>query len=79
MASRLQNHSWPRLMKVKDAAAYIGTSTTNLRRLVDQGHLAQPLVRHGERLWDIRDLDEHAEGLLRVGETRDGDWVGQTL
>ena len=66
-------------MKAKDAAAYIGTSTTNLRRLVDRGLVAQPFERNGERLWDIRDLDEHAESLSRVGEPIAGEWSGQAL
>lgn len=66
-------------MKANDAAAYIGTSPTNLRRLVEKGELAQPLLRGGERLWDIRDLDEHAESLARNGEPIASDWFGQAI
>lgn len=66
-------------MKAHDAATYIGTSPTNLRRLVNKGELAQPLLRGGERLWDIRDLDEHAESLARNGEPVSDDWSGQAI
>lgn len=66
-------------MKANDAANYIGTSPTNLRRLVSDGQLAQPLRRGGERLWDIRDLDEHAESLARCGEPIASDWSGQAI
>ena len=72
-------HSWPRLMKAIDAATYIGTSQTNMRRLVERGELAQPLLRGGERLWDIRDLDEHAESLARIGEPIASDWSGKSI
>lgn len=72
-------HTWPRLMKISDASAYIGTSTTNLQRLVEKGQLAQPLIRGGERLWDIRDLDEHAENLKRKDEVVANDWTGQAI
>ena len=71
--------AWPRLMKANDAARYIGASPTTLRRLVDHGMIAQPLERGGERLWDIRDLDEHAESLSRVGEPIVNDWSGQAI
>lgn len=79
MTKRNTIHAWPRLMKANDAAAYIGTSPTNLRRLVDKGELAQPLLRGGERLWDIRDLDEHAESLARNGEPIASDWFGKAI
>ena len=69
----------PRLMKARDAAAYIGTSETNFRRLVDAGQVAKPLLRGGERLWDVRDLDDHADRLSRDGEPIAGDWQGQAL
>lgn len=62
-------------MKAAEASAYIGTSQTNLRRLVERGKLAQPLVRGGERLWDIRDLDDHAESLRHEGAPTESDWV----
>lgn len=71
--------AWPRLMKARNAARYLGTSETTLRRLVDQGQIAQPLKRGSERLWDIRDLDEHAESLPRVGAPANDDWKGQAL
>lgn len=70
---------WPRLMKAKLAAAYIGTSTTHLRRLVETGLLAKPRERGGERLWHIDDLDDHADNLPRIGEPRRGDWTDQAL
>ena len=79
MARRRSIHAWPRLMKIADASSYIGTSPTNLRRLVNRGELAQPLIRGGERLWDIRDLDEHAENLKREGGPVADDWTGQSL
>ncbi|HIO03659.1 MAG TPA: hypothetical protein EYN14_17180 [Alphaproteobacteria bacterium] len=66
-------------MKVADAAAYIGTSGTNFRRLVDSGAIRQPLERGGERLWDIRDLDEHADSLPHCGEPLANEWAGQSL
>lgn len=66
-------------MKANEAASYIGTSPTNLRRLVERGEVAQPLRRGGERLWDIRDLDEHAESLSRDGQPVACDWTGQAL
>ena len=66
-------------MKAEDAASYIGTSPTNLRRLVQRGELAPPLLRGGERLWDIRDLDEHAESLSRSGDPVASDWSGQAI
>lgn len=71
--------AWPRLMKASDASRYIGTSETNFRRLVADGAVSQPLVRGGERLWDIRDLDEHAESLPRIGAPANDDWKGQAL
>jgi len=79
MARKPPIHSWPRLMKAPDAAAYIGTSPTNLRRLVENGLVAQPYERNGERLWDIRDLDEHADSLSRAGQPITDDWRGQAL
>lgn len=79
MTKRKTISAWPRLMKANDAAAYIGTSPTNLRRLVVRGELAQPLLRGGERLWDIRDLDEHAESLARNGEPIASDWSGKAI
>ncbi len=79
MTKRRSTYPWPRLMKAVDAANYIGTSATNFRRLVDRGQLAQPFERGGERLWDIRDLDEHAESLSRTGEPISGEWSGQAL
>ena len=66
-------------MKAPEAARYIGTSETTLRRLVAEGSVAQPLHRGGERIWDIRDLDEHVESLPRVGEPANHDWKGQAL
>lgn len=66
-------------MKVADAAAYVGASETHFRRLVDSGAIRQPLGRGGERLWDIRDLDEHADSLPRCGEPLVNEWAGQTL
>lgn len=71
--------AWPRLMKAPEAARYIGTSETTLRRLVAEGSVAQPLKRGGERVWDILDLDEHVESLPRVGEPANDDWKGQAL
>lgn len=79
MATKHSIHSWPRLMKISDASNYIGTSPTNLRRLVSRGELAQPLIRGGERLWDIRDLDEHAESLKREGVPVANDWAGHSI
>ncbi len=66
-------------MKAPDAAAYIGTSPTNLRRLVENGQVAPPRERNGERLWDIRDLDEHADSLSPDGQPIADDWRGQSL
>jgi hypothetical protein len=66
-------------MKITDASSYIGTSPTNLKRLVTRGELAQPLIRGGERLWDIRDLDEHAESLKRDGMPVANDWSGHAI
>jgi len=79
MTKRQAPHSWPRLMKISDASNYIGTSPTNLHRLVSRGQLAQPLIRGGERLWDIRDLDEHAESLKRRSDPVANDWTGQAI
>lgn len=79
MKNRLTISAWPRLMKASEAARYIGTSETTLRRLVAEGAVAQPLKRGGERVWDIRDLDEHVESLPRVGEPANNDWIGQAL
>ena len=49
----------PRLIRIKEAAAYLGMSTWKLRDLVQQGRLA---VIRGEGtyapwLFDVRDLD----------------------
>jgi hypothetical protein len=66
-------------MKAKDAATYIGTSETNLRRLVEAGQVPKPLERGGERLWDIRDLDDHVDSLSRVGQPIANEWAGQAL
>ena len=66
-------------MKASEAARYIGTSETTLRRLVAEGAVAHPLKRGRERIWDIRDLDEHVESLPRVGEPANDDWNGQAL
>lgn len=79
MSKLLPITAWPRLMKANVAAGYIGTSPTNLRRLVDKGELPQPLRRGGERLWDIRDLDDHAESLSRTSGPVEGEWSGQAL
>ncbi len=79
VTKRRTNSAWPRLMKAADAAAYVGTSETNFRRLVDSGAIRQPLERGGERLWDIRDLDEHADSLPRCGEPLTNEWAGQSL
>ena len=79
MKNRPTFSAWPRLMKAFDAARYIGTSETTLRRLVSEGAVAQPLKRGGERVWDIRDLDEHVESLPRVGEPANDGWKGQAL
>ncbi len=79
MKNQLTISGWPRLMNAPVAARYIGTSETTLRRLVAEGAVAQPLKRGGERVWDIRDLDEHVESLPRVGEPANDDWKGQAL
>lgn len=70
---------YPRLMKIKDASVYVGTSETNFRRLVESGAIRQPLRRGGEKLWDIRDLDEHADNLPRIGEPLANEWEGQSV
>ena len=77
--TKVHRTNWPRLMKARDASAYIGTSETNFRRLVDSGAIRQPLERGGERLWDIRDLDEHADSLPRSGQPLASEWKGQAL
>lgn len=79
MTIRRTISAWPRLMKIKDASAYFGTSETNFRRLVECGAIRQPLERGGERLWDIRDLDEHADSLPRSGQPLANEWQGQAL
>ena len=79
VTKRRTNSAWPRLMKAADAAAYVGTSESNFRRLVDSGAIRQPLERGGERLWDIRDLDEHADSLPRCGGPLTNEWAGQSL
>lgn len=78
MSKKTFIHSWPRLMKAHDAATYIGTSTTHLRRLVERGELAHPLKRGGERLWDIKDLDAHADNLAKDSPVDDA-WLGTAL
>lgn len=79
MTSRPTIQTWPRLMKVRDAAVYVGTSETNFRRLVESGAIPKPLERGGERLWDVRDLDEHADSLRPTGEPLADEWKGQAL
>lgn len=49
----------PRLVRIKNAAAYLGISTWKLRDLVQQGRL--PVLRgegkYAPWLFDVRDLD----------------------
>ena len=79
MTRRPLMHFTPRLMKIAAAAEYIAASQTHFRRLVERGVLPQPLLRGGERLWDTRDLDEHAESLPQEGAPNSSDWVGQAI
>jgi excisionase family DNA binding protein len=57
----------PRLLRTKDAAAYLGMSEWKLRQLVICREL--PVVRHGEGvlLFDRRDLDAFIEEHKRTG------------
>lgn len=54
----------PRLLCETLAAAYLGRSKTCFRQDVAKGRLPQPSDRNGRRrLWDIRILDKHVDGL----------------
>ncbi len=56
-----------RLLRTREAAAYLCLSKNNLRRLIQEGKL--PVVQHGEGapfLIDIRDLDGYVERNKRL-------------
>jgi len=53
----------PRLLKLKDAANYLGKSTKEVRALIFKGELPfiKGLGRGGQYLLDLHDLDEWIE------------------
>jgi excisionase family DNA binding protein len=58
--TRPERHLAPRLVRIKEAAVYLGMSTWKLRDLVQQGRL--PVIRgegtYAPWLFDVRDLDD---------------------
>ena len=54
----------PRLMQAREPARYLGVSETKFRSLS-----LTPKRSGGNRLWDVRDLDDYADRLEYDGET----------
>ena len=58
--ARPERHLAPRLVRIKEAAVYLGMSTWKLRDLVQQGRL--PVIcgegTYAPWLFDVRDLDD---------------------
>ena len=55
-----------RLMKTRDAAAYLGASSWKVRKLVQDGHLSYISDSdHGGWWFDIKDLDRYIESNKR--------------
>jgi len=69
MANRALPFQCPRLLRVTDAAAYIGLRETKFRELVDAGRIPKPRRQDGVVAWDVRDLDAYVDGLPRDGES----------
>lgn len=60
----------PRLMRIREAAIYVGVGQSKFREMVSAGRIAQPTEEDGVVRWRTEDLDEYVDGLLRRGETR---------
>ncbi|MEO0870469.1 MAG: hypothetical protein AAFY19_00715 [Pseudomonadota bacterium] len=58
----------PRLLRVADAASYVGLGETKFRELVDAGRIPKPRRQDGVVTWDVRDLDTYVDGLPQDGE-----------
>jgi len=66
----------PRLLKASDAAYYVGMGETKFRQLVGEGRIAPPREEDGLVLWDVRDLDDYADGLPYRGDRVNDAWDG---
>lgn len=56
---------WPRLMKIKLAAAYLDMSESKFRQLVEEGRLPAGYQDDASVKWDRADLDIYADNLSR--------------
>jgi excisionase family DNA binding protein len=55
---------WPALMTAPTAADYLDTSTTTLRRLVQEGEI-HPVLMRGATKYARKDLDSYVDRLRR--------------
>ena len=53
----------PRLLPIRDAAAYLGMSPRTLGRLAEKGEVPQPVRLGRNRRWDRRELDRWLDRL----------------
>jgi len=60
-------HIVPRLLRVREAAAYVGLGETQFRELVDAGEIPQPTDKAPPR-WKREHLDAYIDDLPLRGE-----------
>lgn len=60
-------HIVPRLLRVREAAAYVGLGETQFRELVDAGEISQPTDQSPPR-WKREHLDAYVDDLPLRGE-----------
>jgi predicted DNA-binding transcriptional regulator AlpA len=53
--------SWPRGLRLDNAADYLGMGRTKFLELVDDGRLPRAIAVDGVRVWDRYDLDDAFE------------------
>jgi hypothetical protein len=53
----------------KEAASYVGVSTTHFDKLVRQGIMPQPNLLLGRKVWDVRALDRVLDAMSGVNAT----------
>ena len=60
--------SWPRALRLANAAEYLGMGKTKFLELVDDGRLPRPVAIDGVRLLDRFDLDDAFEAFKSASD-----------
>lgn len=68
---------WPRLMKAKQACAYVSMSEPSFRREITAGRLPAPIRIGGADHWCRKALDASIDRLL--GGHEPGDWRAEMM